>query len=212
MNALALRNELLALLPQWLLDQWLPRMTLVELPKGYRLDLGSHPRVLYFPITCVMAMRIRTARGPWDFLRFTGHTFVAGMVNMLKAGDIHFEGLVQGSGHALTLPATLFAAQLPPSFLGAAPQATAMARIAENGVQSAYCANHHGTSQRLAKILLQAADCFGDERPMTLSQHELGDILSTRRETVAQLLADWNAAGLVESHRARQVILDRGRM
>jgi len=36
--------------------------------------------------------------------------------------------------------------------------------------------------------------------------------LSARRETVAQLLAEWNDSVIVESHRARQLILDRDRL
>jgi len=212
MYELALQNELLARLPRSLLERWLQRMCLVELPKGYQLRLGGQQRVIYFPLSCVIALNIRTARGPSVFLRFTGRDFVVGLVDLLKAGDISFDGVVEGAGYALTLSTKFFAGQLPALFLGAAPQATAMARIAESGIQSAYCANHHGASQRLAKVLLQAADCFGEGRSITLSQYKLGEILSARRETVAQLLADWNDSVIVESQRARQLILDRSRL
>lgn len=184
MKALAQQNALIALLPERVRERWLGRM----------------------------ALRIRTARGPWAFLRFTGSSFGAGMVNLLKAGDITFDGWVCGPGYALILPADVFLEELPDSFLGASPQATAMARIAENGIQAAYCANHHGGSERLAKLLLQADDCFGTRQTITLSQSELGDILAIRRETIAHLLGEWSRVGIIESQRGRQVVVDRSRL
>ena len=47
----------------------------------------------------------------------------------------------------------------------------------------------------------QPNDRFGRERSITLTQQSFGEILMTRRETVATTLANWNRDGVVELSR-----------
>jgi len=65
----------------------------------------------------------------------------------------------------------------------------------------AQCLGAHTNKQRLARLLLQAHDCFCAERPITLTQNSLGQILMARRETAAEILAEWSRDGVVTSRR-----------
>lgn len=174
---LARQNKLLALLPERVLASWRPHLSLIDVPKDLLVDLDAEDSQVYFPITAVFAQQAKARSGPPNFLRFTGNSFLVGLVNLLKAGEISFESRVCGAGYALVLPKALLRQQLSSPFLGGNPQAVTMARIAENGFQSSYCMSSHRTSQRLARILLHASDAFGSDRAITLSQQELCELL-----------------------------------
>ena len=202
------QNRLLALLPEPVRREWEPHLVPVELQKGQTIQLdGRHPP-LYFPLSCVFAMSLGTPDSDPVLLRFTGTNFVVGLVNLLKVAPIQFTGVVCGSGHALRLDSRFFLEQLPVNFLSGEPRAVTMARIAKNGLQLATCAHIHVTAQRLARLLIQAHKCFGPNRPITLTQHELCTWLAVRRETVTYLLGEWTSQGLIQTHRGHLDILN----
>ena len=205
---LSTQNRLLALLPDVVRRRWEPHLKLVELRKGDCIDLNKRHHGLYFPVSCVVAMSMGTTDSARVFLRFTGTSFVVGLVNLLKVSPMEFFGTVCGSGYALRLDSQFFMDQLPKNFLGEDPRATAMARIAKNGVQVAHCAKVHPTSQRLAQMLIQAHDCFGPNQWITLTQQEICDWLGVRRETVTHLLGEWSAFGLLHTGRGHLDIVD----
>lgn len=70
----------------------------------------------------------------------------------------------------------------------------------------------HNGSNRLARILLEASDAFGDGRHITLTQQELSDLLLLRRETVSQLLGDWSAHQIVSLRRGSIAIENRAEL
>lgn len=200
------QNKLLASLPASVIKQWRPCLSLTEMSRGQKAEIDKR---VYFPISCVFMMTIRAGQVPWTFLRFTGSNFVVGLVNSLRVGDIQFQGVVCGAGSAFVLPLRELLAALPAGFLGQTPHATAMARIAENGFQSAHCATHHLASQRLARVLLQASDCFGIDRDIGLAQAEISQLLAVRRETVVSLLSAWTGEGVIRKGRQKIHLLKR---
>jgi len=80
-----------------------------------------------------------------------------------------------------------FVLQLVDGALHHLAQSIAMARTAKGGILLVQCAGSHTTKQRLARLLLQANDCFGTERSVTLTQDSLGEMLLARRERAAAL-------------------------
>lgn len=201
-------NDYLASLPVSIRKGWQSRARLVELHKGEHIDLSIQTDVIYFPITAVAAMSARSGTGPPVFLRFTGRHFAIGVANLLKAGEIRFEGWVCGTGYAMAIPAGLILNDLKSITASSPLQARLMARIAEKGLFCNHCATNHLCAKRLARLLLEARDAFGPERGITLSQRELSDLLAVRRETVAELLGAWSAEGVIECGRASISILD----
>jgi CRP-like cAMP-binding protein len=91
-------------------------------------------------------------------------------------------------------------------------QIRAISQIAERAFFSTYCIGTHNGSNRLARILLEASDAFGDGRHITLTQQELSDLLLLRRETVSQLLGDWSAHQIVSLRRGSIAIENRAEL
>lgn len=194
-------NQLLATLPAALYQQWKKHLVLREVKKGEFLNLKRAHQHVYFPISCVIAVYAKNNVGRRTFMRFVGPSFAVGLVNMIAPDEMIFDATVCGFGYAVTAPAEIVhrSIDIPP--LSGAAQSIAMARTARGSLVIAQCLGAHTNKQRLAKLLLQARDCFGSDRPVTLTQQSLGEMLIARRETAAEILAEWNRDGIVESRR-----------
>ena len=209
---LALQNRCFASLPLDIRAFWRPHMSLLEFKKGDSLPLNTHNGVIWFPIDCVATMSARSGDRPAAFMRFSGNNFVIGVADLLKAGSVKFEGIICGKGHAFSLPLHIFLQTFPTTLTSASLSTIAMAKLAEKGLYLARCANAHTARQRLARVLLEASEAFGETRPITLSQQELSEILLVRRETVAIFMAEWSSAGMLAYSRGAILIADRSRL
>jgi len=194
-------NKLLATLPAALNQKWEKHFSLRELKVGQSLNPSTDHQEVYFPISCVIAVYARNNTGWRTFMRFVGPSFAAGLVNMIATDNVLFDHVVCGTGYAITIPSEVVmkSIEAPTSF--GAMQSIAMARTARGSLKIAQCMGSHTTKQRLARLLLQAHDCFGTERPITLMQKSLGEMLMARRETVAEVLAEWRKHSVIELRR-----------
>ena len=209
---LALRNTYFACLPDPIKRRWRPELSLVEFHKGELLQRPQEPEVIWFPVTCVATMSARSGEGPATSMRFSGNNFVVGLADLLKASTVNFEGIICGQGYAFALPIRCFLETFPAPGPSSTLSAIAMASIAEKAFYAARCSSSHTVKQRLAGLLLDASDAFGEERSVTLNQNELSEILVVRRETVALLTGDWSAAGIISTTRGAFRIVDRPRL
>jgi len=194
-------NQLLAALPATRYQKWSKLFTLRELKTGQSLNLKGKRGEVFFPISCVIAIYATNTLGRRTFMRFVGSSFAAGLVNMIAPEDVVFDGTVCGSGYAMTIPFEVVMRSLDTPSLSGRAQSVAMVRTAKGGLMIAQCLGAHTNKQRLARLLLQAHDCFGAERPITLTQNSLGQMLMARRETAAEILAEWSRDGVVTSRR-----------
>lgn len=62
---------------------------------------------------------------------------------------------------------------------------------------------------RLATLLLQR---LGDQRELQITHQHIANELGTAREVVSRLLKEYERRGIVETHRGRLVIKDRGQL
>ena len=209
---LALQNRCFASLPRDIRAFWRPHMSLLEFKKGDSLPLNAHSGVIWFPIDCVATMSARSGDRPAAFMRFSGNKVVIGVADLLKAGSVRFDVTICGKGHAFSLPLQVFLQTFPTPMTSASLSTIAMAKVAEKGLYLARCATAHTARQRLARVLLEAEDAFGANRPITLSQQELSEILLVRRETVAIFMAEWSSAGMLAYSRGAILIADRSRL
>lgn len=194
-------NQLLAALPSALYQRWKKDLVLRELKQGQSLNIKGQPHLVYFQISCVIAIYAITALGRRTFMRFVGPSFAADLVNMFATDDLVFDRVVCGSGYAVTIPSEVLIQSIDTPPLSGEAQAIAMARTTKGGLMIAQCVGSHTNTQRLAKLLLQAQDCFDNEHAITLTQQSLGEMLMVRRERAAEILVEWIRAGVIESSR-----------
>lgn len=194
-------NQLLAALPAAVYRRWEEALCVRELEAGHVLEFKGRRGQVYFPISCVVAIYATNPSGRRTFMRFVGSSFAAGLVNMMSTDEVVFDGVVCGAGYALTIPSQVVLGSFDVPWLSGGAQSIAMARTAKGGLMIAQCLGVHDGTQRLARLLMQAHDGFGETRAITLTQQALAEMLSTRRETAAGILAEWNRTGVIDSRR-----------
>ena len=84
-----------------------------------------------------------------------------------------------------------------------------MRAITNRALITSFCVLSHPTAQRLATMLLAAEDEYGRGMPISISQEELSQYMFVRRETIAVFLAEWSAAGVIETGRSKIFIKNR---
>ena len=206
---LMMKNQWFAALPLPLRHSWRTNLSMVELKRGYRVDLGTREGSVLFPINCVARISGRSGSSPSSHLRFSGANFLIGLADLLRLNGIHYKAEICGDGYAFSLPLATISMAMPTRDELSALQVRAISQIAEKAFFNTHCVGAHNGSRRLARVLLEAADAFGDGRPITLTQQELSDLLLLRRETVSQLLGEWSAQHVVSLSRGSIAIENR---
>lgn len=181
---------------------WLEKQSLYGGAQARRLDASRQARrYRFFPINCVAKISRKSDDGFKTFLRFSGPSFLIGLTDLMGVEGLDFEAEVCGDGYAFSLPVSTVRDCLPPPDKFSAFQLKALSQIAERAFFDTRCLGMHTGVHRLARVLLEAADAFGEGRAITITQQEISEILMLRRETVSQLLNEWTAQGLVSLRR-----------
>jgi CRP-like cAMP-binding protein len=174
---------------------------MVELKRGNSMLPDKRSGTVFFPINCVAKISRKSDDGFKTFLRFSGPSFLIGLTNLIGVESLDLIAEVCGDGYAFSLPVSTVRDCLPPPDKFSAFQLKALSQIAERAFFDTRCLGMHTGMHRLARVLLEAADAFGEGRAITITQLELSEILMLRRETVSQLLNEWTARGLVSLRR-----------
>ena len=206
---LLMKNRWFAALPTSLRYAWKDNLSMIELKRGDKLPLGKEGGFVFFPINSVATLSGRSGDGPRNFIRFSGPNFLIGLADLLGSGDIRYEAEVSGTGYAFALPVTMMLNAIPRGAARATLQVRSISQIAEKAFFDTRCFGAHNGTQRLARVLLEAADAFGDDRPITLTQQELSELLFLRRETISQLVGEWSALNIVSLRRGSIAIQNR---
>lgn len=206
---LLMKNQWFAALPTALRNRWKNNLSMVELKRGHRLKLGSREGSVFFPINCVARLSGRSGDGPKSFLRFSGANFLIGLADLLSVGDIRYEAEICGAGYAFALPVPMMMSAMPTKAELSTLQVKAISQVAEKAFFNTHCFGAHNGSHRLARILLEAADAFGEGRPITLTQQEISDLLLLRRETISQLIGEWSKQQILSLSRGSIAIDNR---
>lgn len=200
------QNKYLAALPLSVQKYWRPHLSIVECAKGQYLPLDGEISLIYFPIRFVSLVHIATDRHTEMFYRFTGSEFLIGSLQIQEITTLRVRAKVCYAGYGLSLPMQVFqdttVADTPQFHL------INLARLAEKAVHAEYCTASHTGSQRLARLLLEAADAFCHLGLVALSQVELGDILKVRRETIGAILFRWSEQQIITVTRNKVNIHD----
>ena len=206
---LALKNHCFSLLPDHVRQAVRPHLSLLTIPKGVSLSSVISESVVFFPITAVLAITAVTEGESGSFLRFAGAGVAVG-VNPSKAWrPVRSEARVCGAGYVFSVPAArLWSFVASPTNLEES-RFKLVSSVADRALLCSYCSAHHSFAQRLATLLLAAADEFGEDRQISFSQEEISQWLAVRRETVASVLAEWSSHGIVETGRVKLCVKNR---
>jgi CRP-like cAMP-binding protein len=75
--------------------------------------------------------------------------------------------------------------------------------------QTAVCNRHHSLDQQLCRWLLLSLDRLPSNQ-LIMTQELIANMLGVRREGVTEAAGNLQRAGLIEYHRGRITVLDRG--
>lgn len=209
---LELRNTYYAALPTSLQKKWKAHLNLKEFEVGDPLPLNTGGGVIYFPITCVAMIGIRANGYPSTFLRFSGHSAIIGIAKILHISKVELEATICCGGYGFAMPAKVLSRCLDDITLSTDWNFRYISLFLEEVSVSAYCAQSHDSSQRVARVLLEAFDNLPGGSEVTLTHSKLADLVGVRRETVSLDLVKWAHMGIISTKKGAIKIEQRERL
>ena len=206
-------NRLLRSLPADQYAEILPYLEPVELNSRQVLwqpDTTIHS--LYFPRTCVVSLLTPLADELPVEAATVGREGMAGTPVVLGVRVTHVQAIAQVPGRAVRMDAERFSTHLRQKDGVLFPLLLRYAQaLQEQTAQSVACNRRHAIEERCARWLLMTADRVGaDQFPLT--QEFLAFMLGVRRASVTVAAAMLQQAGLIQYHRGKITVLDRGRL
>ena len=209
---LELRNTYFAALPAAIQKELKGGLSLKEFDPGDPLPLNTDGGVLYLPINCVAVISIRANGCPSTFLRFSGHSSFIGTARVLSTSKVRFEAVICCGGYALVMPAKALTQYLDDKRLSGEWNSRYLSLFLEEVSVSAYCAQSHDSSQRVARLLLEAFDNLPGGSEVALTHSKLADLVGVRRETVSLDLVKWARKGIISTKKGSIKIDQRDRL
>jgi CRP-like cAMP-binding protein len=203
------RNRLLATLPSADLTLLSPHLKDVVLEQGFVLqEQGESIKEVYFPIEGIISLLAVMRQGDAIETATVGREGAVGLLSGLGPRRSHTRAVVQVSGTALRIQASLFrkAAEGSPAIRDIIGRYGEMLLIQVQ--QTAACNALHDVEERLSRWLLQARDRV-DGNIIRLTHEFLSQMLGVRRPTVTVVARMLQQAGLIRYHRGHIEILDR---
>ena len=194
---LELRNTYYAALPTALQKKWKEHLTLKEFSVGDPLEINKSGGFVYFPVTCVVMVGIRASGCPSIFLRFSGNGSIVGVAKIFNISKVELEATICCSGYAFAMPAKVLSQDLDDTTLSTDWSPRYISLLVDEVSVAAYCAQTHDSSQRVARVLLEAFDNLPGGSEVTLTHSKLADLVGVRRETVSLDLGKWAHMGLI---------------
>jgi CRP-like cAMP-binding protein len=206
------QNRLLAALPAKDYKRLLPDLELVEMPLGWTMsESGDHVNFLHFPTSGIVSLIYSLEDGSSSETALVGNEGLVGISIFMGGESMPTSTEVQSAGHAYRLSRKVMKHEFS---LGGQLQHLALlftqALIAQTS-QTAVCNQHHALDQRMCRWLLMSVDrSAGDE--LLITQEAIGNLLGVRRESVTQIVGQFQKDGLIELSRGRIKLLDRSKL
>ena len=209
---LELRNTYYAALPTALQKKWKAHLTLKEFELGDPLPLNTGGGLIYFPITCIAMIGIRANGCPSTFLRFSGQSAIIGVAKIFHISKVELEATICCGGYGFAMPAKVLSQYLDDSNQSTDWNSRYISLLLEEVSVSAYCNQSHDSSQRVARVLLEAFDNLPGGSEVTLTHSKLADLVGVRRETVSLDLVKWAHMGIISTKKGAIKIEQRERL
>jgi CRP-like cAMP-binding protein len=203
------KNGLLAALPNFVQERWLPQLEFVQMPLGGVLyESGSTLSHLYFPTTAIVSLLYVMEDGASAEIAVVGNEGVVGISLFMGGESTPSRAVIQSGGQGFRLTSAV----VKDEFNHAGPVLHLLLRYTQALItqmaQTAVCNRHHSLDQQLCRWLLLSLDRLqGDELLMT--QELIANMLGVRREGVTEGAMKLQQAGLIRYTRGRISVLDR---
>lgn len=199
-------SELLASLPQDVLERLLPHFSLMDLPAGQTLGEGLTRAV--FPLTGVVSLIQEMPDGDSSQVAVVGREGLLGLPLFMGGHAMLTRGVVQCAGYGLALGRERLLEEFDRggSFMRQLLRYT-QALITQIS-QLVVCNRHHSIEQQLCRVLLMSLDRMqGQEIPVT--QEVVARLLGVRREGVTEASGRLRQSGVVACRRGVFAVQNR---
>ena len=163
---------------------------------------------IYFPHNCAMSIIIPLKGGVSVEAGTVGREGFLGVPVLLGGDSTSTQAIVQVSGTASRLPASVFRRAIADDSAFRVFCLQYAQALLEQTSQSVACNARHGLSERCARWLLMTSDRV-DGDAFTLTHEFLATMLGVRRATVTVAAAILQREGLIKYSRGRVAIHDR---
>jgi CRP-like cAMP-binding protein len=203
------RNRLLSAVPAAELRGLEPHLERVDVPRGHLLHPAEEPiEFIWFPEAAVVSLRVTLAGGGAADIGTVGREGFVGHAVLLGDSTSIVEAVVQVSGAALCLPASVFQTALAHDGEFRQLMSRSMRAFFLQVALVAVCNRLHTAEQRMARWLLMTHDRVG-ARELLLTHDLLAEMLGATRSTATLALGSLQQAGYVRTAWGRITILDR---
>jgi CRP-like cAMP-binding protein len=205
-------NQLIAALPEAELARWLPHLEPAHMPLGAVIyESGCEMTHMYFPTTSIVSLLYVMRSGASAEIAVVGHEGVVGLPLIMGGGSTPSRALVQSAGAGFRLAANLMLEE----FERSGPVMHLLLRYTQSLItqmaQTAACNRHHSLDQQLCRWLLLSLDRLASNE-LVMTQELIANMLGVRREGVTEAAGRLHKAGIIDYHRGRIIVLDRGRL
>lgn len=207
-----IENELLAAMPRLEFERLRPHLELVQLPHGKVLtEAGDKVRHTYFITSGMISLLSITKEGQTVEVAMVGREGVVGMASILRTQKTLLRAKVQIAAVAWRINAEALRAEvLHCSSLHCILSCYTHALVSQLA-QSVACNLFHPTEQRLARWLLLAHDCAGEDS-FGLTHEDISEMLGVSRSGVSTAAGALQRRGVISYVRGRISILDRRKL
>jgi CRP-like cAMP-binding protein len=203
------QNQLLAALPEEILERISPHLELISMPLGEILyESGGLLQYVYFPTTCIVSLHYIMENGASSEIAGVGNEGVLG-ISLFMGGDTTPSlATVNTAGFAYRLKGRLMKEEFDRA--GAMMHLTLLytqALLTQIGQTSA-CNRHHSIEQQLCRWLLLTLDRLPTNE-LTLTQELIASLLGVRREGITEAAGNLQRAGYISYRRGHISVLQR---
>jgi CRP-like cAMP-binding protein len=203
------QNSLLAALPSWVVDRWLPHLESVEMRPGEVVyEPGATLNQVYFPTTAIVSLLYVLHNGASAEIAVVGYEGIVGVSLFMGGMSTPSRAVVQSGGRGIRLKAEILEKQ----FNQAGPVLHLLLRYTQALItqmgQTAVCNRHHSLGQQLCRWLLLSLDRL-QGRELVMTQELIANMLGVGRGGVAECARNLQRAGLIRYARGRILVLDR---
>jgi CRP-like cAMP-binding protein len=205
-------NRMLASLPAKDYKRLLPDLELVEMPFGWTMsESGDHVNYLHFPTSGIVALMYSLEDGSSSETALVGNEGLVGISIFMGGESMPTSTEVQSAGYAYRLSRKVMKHEFS---LGGHLQHLALlftqALIAQTS-QTAVCNQHHSLDQKMCRWLLMTLD-RSESNELAVTQEAIGNLLGVRRESVTQVLGQFQKDHLIENTRGRITVVNRTKL
>lgn len=205
------QHALLRDLPGPSRNKLLACLDLVEVPLGELPFTVRGRDVAYLPLNCVLANETVNEQGDSAFQAFATGVHIFGLLKDIFP-DVNQRLTVVGKGYVLRgwrdqVYKTITEIGIKQQFEGAT-----LLGMLELNRRNSICATAHYATNRVARLLIEANQTFGNGRDITISHKTLGRLLGVRREGVSRAIESLHREKIITSHRTRVVVNDLSKL